>query len=375
MSQTTSSDVSSSTKPPAIASTLGSMETVTESPTLIGDWHPTTPASAQKRLILVDLVLRAPTFLINVNASFGWTDRLWRPTRLSATSGFHTAHHLFEKTIIFADNAKQLISLISSHHCTFAAAICELDISLAASGSQRWFTEFSRRLQLVLSKISNFHRLATAGSRNTVIRPLEEDSPAREAMGRPRQLDDFMGLAFSKATHTIRCKVAYNIDTDAPLPSGGLPQPPSLFTCYGAQSKLQCCLLHKALGAPTIPGYHPFLLTETRSFLHRLIVLPSSYTRHIRRYAGGLALSVIHGYEVVRDGTADDALDAAASSSSRAGNDNSVPDAGFNAVGKPQPEVDDMLALTEECVGILSNKVASRLRAQLPGMGWKTDSA
>ncbi|KAF5310107.1 hypothetical protein D9619_010511 [Psilocybe cf. subviscida] len=156
------------------------------------------------------------------------------------------------------------------------------------------------------------------------------------------------------------------------------------FTSYGAQSKRQRRLLHKALGAPTIPSYHPFLLTETRSFLRRLIVSPSSYTRHIRRYAGGLTLSVIYGYEVVRDGPADDAQDAAVSSSSKAGNNSAVPNA-----GKPQPEVDDMLALAEECVGILSNKVAAgggiwavdvfpslqRLPAWLPGMGWKTDSA
>lgn len=161
------------------------------------------------------------------------------------------------------------------------------------------------------------------------------------------------------------------------------------FTCYGAQSKRQRRLLHKALGAPTIPSYYPFLLTETRSFLRRLIVSPSSYSRHIRRYAGGLTLSVIYGYEVVRDGPADDVRDVATDPSSKSGASSMVPDVGIDGVPKPPPEVDDMLALAEECVGILSNRIASgggiwavdvfpslqRLPAWLPGMGWKTDSA
>lgn len=94
------------------------------------------------------------------------------------------------------------------------------------------------------------------------------------------------------------------------------------FTSYGEQSKRQRKLLHKAFGVSTIPSYQPLLQTETHSFLRRLIVDPAEYTKHIRRYAGGLTLSVVYGYEAVS-------------------ND------------------DEFLSLAEECVSLLSNRIAS----------------
>ncbi|KAF8184805.1 cytochrome P450 [Pholiota molesta] len=70
------------------------------------------------------------------------------------------------------------------------------------------------------------------------------------------------------------------------------------FTPYGDQMKRQRKLLHKALGAPTIPQYHPLLHTETRSFLRALVKAPGLYPAHIRRYAGGVTLSVVYGFGV-----------------------------------------------------------------------------
>jgi len=94
------------------------------------------------------------------------------------------------------------------------------------------------------------------------------------------------------------------------------------FTGYGDQSKRQRKLMHKAFGVKSIPTYHPLIAKETTEFLRRLIADPSQYIKHTRRYAGGLTLSVVYGYETVS-------------------ND------------------DEFLSLAEECVGILANKIAS----------------
>ncbi|PPR04944.1 hypothetical protein CVT26_012772 [Gymnopilus dilepis] len=94
------------------------------------------------------------------------------------------------------------------------------------------------------------------------------------------------------------------------------------FTPYGEQSKRQRKLMHKAFGLPVIPTYYPLLQTETHSFLRRLVAEPAEYMKHIRRYSGGLTLSVVYGYEAVS-------------------ND------------------DEFLGLAEECVGILANRIAS----------------
>ncbi|KAF8965368.1 cytochrome P450 [Flammula alnicola] len=94
------------------------------------------------------------------------------------------------------------------------------------------------------------------------------------------------------------------------------------FTCYGDQSKRQRRLLHKAFGIPVIPSYHPLLLTNTRHFLQQLLAAPAAYPKHLRQYSGGLVLSVVYGYEV--------------------SNSNS-----------------SFLELGEECVNILSNRIAS----------------
>jgi len=80
--------------------------------------------------------------------------------------------------------------------------------------------------------------------------------------------------------------------------------------------------MHKAFGVPTIPSYYPLIQTETHNFLQRLIVDPAEYIRHVRRYAGGLTLSVVYGYETVS-------------------ND------------------DEFLCLAEECVDLLANRIAS----------------
>ncbi|EIW75777.1 cytochrome P450 [Coniophora puteana RWD-64-598 SS2] len=94
------------------------------------------------------------------------------------------------------------------------------------------------------------------------------------------------------------------------------------FTRYGDRSRRQRRLMQSALGQSSIPQYHPLLEFETRPFLRRMLADPLNYTDHIRRYAGGLTLSVVYGYQV-------------------------------------KSNDDQFLGLAEDCVNILSNKIAS----------------
>lgn len=94
------------------------------------------------------------------------------------------------------------------------------------------------------------------------------------------------------------------------------------FTTYGDQSKRQRRLMHKAFGIQAIPAYYPLLQTETTAFLRRLAADPSKYESHTRRYAGGLTLSVVYGYEA-------------------------------------KSNEDEFLHLAEECVDLLANHIAS----------------
>ena len=94
------------------------------------------------------------------------------------------------------------------------------------------------------------------------------------------------------------------------------------FTRYGDQANRQRRIAHMAFGAPTIPSYYPLLLTETHHFLRRVAANPTEYVKYVRRYAGGLTLSVVYGYEAVSN-------------------------------------EDEFLSLAEECVGLLANRIAS----------------
>ncbi|THU94381.1 cytochrome P450 [Dendrothele bispora CBS 962.96] len=108
------------------------------------------------------------------------------------------------------------------------------------------------------------------------------------------------------------------------------------FTGYGPQSKRQRRLMNMAFSTTRIPAYHPLIERETHLFLKRLISIPKdaegnqltpeqAQVNHIpliRRYAGQLTLSVIYGYQA-------------------------------------EEHNDPFLNLAEECVDILSNKIAS----------------
>ncbi|KAJ7718623.1 cytochrome P450 [Mycena metata] len=94
------------------------------------------------------------------------------------------------------------------------------------------------------------------------------------------------------------------------------------FTRYGDASKRQRRLINQAFGVHVIPSYHPLMQTEARSLIKRLVADPTNYMADTRRYAGGLTLSVVYGYEA-------------------SGNN------------------DKFLTLGEECVDLLSNKIAS----------------
>lgn len=56
--------------------------------------------------------------------------------------------------------------------------------------------------------------------------------------------------------------------------------------------------MRQTLGAPSIPKYHTSISIETRTFIHNILDGPSNYLAHIRRYAGGLTLSAVYGYQV-----------------------------------------------------------------------------
>ncbi|KAJ7803147.1 cytochrome P450 [Mycena olivaceomarginata] len=114
------------------------------------------------------------------------------------------------------------------------------------------------------------------------------------------------------------------------------------FTRYGESSRRQRKLINQAFGIQVIPSYHPLIEAETHSFIRSLVADPSNYIDHTRRYAGGLTLSVIYGYEAV-------------------GNN------------------DKFLNLGEECVDILSNRIASGggigLPTWAPGSGFLLKAA
>ncbi|KAF8628962.1 hypothetical protein AX15_003619 [Amanita polypyramis BW_CC] len=73
------------------------------------------------------------------------------------------------------------------------------------------------------------------------------------------------------------------------------------FSRYGDQYKRQRKIMHKALGSPAIPTYYPLLVSETSAFLRRLIADPLNYLKITRRYAGGLILLVVYGYEAISE--------------------------------------------------------------------------
>ena len=94
------------------------------------------------------------------------------------------------------------------------------------------------------------------------------------------------------------------------------------FTRYGDKSRRQRKLMNSALGVNAVKTYRPLLEIESLSLLKRILQDPQNYLKCLRRYAGGLTLQSIYGYRV-------------------ATND------------------DPLITLAEECVNILSNRIAS----------------
>ncbi|KAJ8082771.1 hypothetical protein PM082_008627 [Marasmius tenuissimus] len=104
------------------------------------------------------------------------------------------------------------------------------------------------------------------------------------------------------------------------------------FTGYGAQSKRQRRLMNMAFASTRIPTYFPLIARETHFFIRRLLApkpptmsqdeSQKFYLPLLRRYAGQLTLNVVYGYKV-------------------------------------ESNDDPFINLAEECVDILSNKIAS----------------
>ncbi|KAJ7136875.1 cytochrome P450 [Mycena epipterygia] len=69
------------------------------------------------------------------------------------------------------------------------------------------------------------------------------------------------------------------------------------FEGYNDVFRRQKKLMQHTLGPRSIPAYHPMMRVETVSFIRDLVQAPNEYMDHIRRYAGGLMLSVLYGYK------------------------------------------------------------------------------
>lgn len=105
------------------------------------------------------------------------------------------------------------------------------------------------------------------------------------------------------------------------------------FTPYSAQSKRQRRLLNRAFSRTSIPAYEPLITRCTNQFLSEILSGGVDYTRLrtlARRYAGGLTLAVVYGYEPVPLGLEDGGKD-------------------------PDP----FIRLASECVDILQKEIAS----------------
>lgn len=88
--------------------------------------------------------------------------------------------------------------------------------------------------------------------------------------------------------------------------------------------------MHRTLGPRTLPQYLSGLEAETKTFIRSLLKDSDNYLRHIRRYSGGLTLSIIYGYQV-------------------------------------KSSDDKYLLMAEECMDLLANKMSSS-----PGL-WPVD--
>jgi len=70
------------------------------------------------------------------------------------------------------------------------------------------------------------------------------------------------------------------------------------FLSYHEKFKRRRRLMRQTLGAPSIPRYHNIIVTETRTLIQNILDDSDNYLAHIRRYAGGLTLSAVYGYQV-----------------------------------------------------------------------------
>ncbi|PSR73546.1 hypothetical protein PHLCEN_2v10465 [Hermanssonia centrifuga] len=69
------------------------------------------------------------------------------------------------------------------------------------------------------------------------------------------------------------------------------------FARYGDYSRRQRRLMNRALGPSAVHTYHPLIETETHALLKRILADPQEYLEYIRRYAGGLTLNSVYGYQ------------------------------------------------------------------------------
>jgi hypothetical protein len=71
-----------------------------------------------------------------------------------------------------------------------------------------------------------------------------------------------------------------------------------MFTNYGETLRRRRKLVHQTLGPQVVPKYFSGLEALTKTFIRSLLTDSDNYIRHIRRYSGGLGLSIIYGYQV-----------------------------------------------------------------------------
>lgn len=140
---------------------------------------------------------------------------------------------------------------------------------------------------------------------------------------------DKRGTIYSDKPHLVMCGELY-VPFDHSLPLVHISfssfrcgcENMAAFTRYGDQMRRQRKLMQRALSSSTISRYHSLLEMEAAWFLKRLLENPDDYSTSIKRFAGGMTLLVMYGYQVKSDD-------------------------------------DPFLQLAEHCVDLLANKIAS----------------
>ncbi|KAH9475884.1 hypothetical protein JR316_0011445 [Psilocybe cubensis] len=161
-------------------------------------------------------------------------------------------YHLFSTVAISHTNAREFIELLSSPLCTISTAVQGMDVQFVP-GSQRWFAEFTRRMNS-LNKIT-IQSLGILGSGNTVIR--EEVQTAIPALAPQTKIFN-VGPSVIFGTFSQFAKLLCTFDTLESLSCGCTFQ--NKDRAHGLRFKSPLRQVH--LVTPAIKAVSEFLLAQ-----------------------------------------------------------------------------------------------------------------